>query len=150
MIVPDTNLLVYAYDTSSPHHVAAARWWTDCMTGAEEIGLPGVVIFGFLRLVTHARVFQQPMTAAAAAGKVRSWLARPHVRILQPGYSHVESVLRLLESAGTAGNLTTDAQIAAAALQERAVLHTNDTDFQRFPGLQWFNPLTGKGGTACN
>lgn len=148
MIVPDTNLLVYAYDTTSPHHAAASRWWTDCMTGAEEIGLPSVVIFGFVRLATHARVFQQPMTAAAAAGKVRSWLARPHVRILQPGYNYVESVLRLVESAGTAGNLTTDAQIAAAAQHERAVLHSNDTDFLRFPGLQWFNPLTGKGGTA--
>ena len=148
MIVPDTNLLIYAYDTGSPHHTAAACWWTDCMTGAEEIGLPIVVVFGFVRLVTHPRVFRQPMTAAAAAGRVRSWLAWRHVRILQPADSHVESVLSLLESAGTAGNLTTDAQIAAVARQERAVLHTNDTDFMRFSGLQWFNPLTGKGGTA--
>lgn len=148
MIVPDNNLLVYAYDTTSPHHGAAARWWTDCMTGAEEIGMPGVVMFGFVRLVTHPRIFQQPMTAASAAAKVRAWLARPQVRILQPGYGHVESVLSLLELAGTAANLTTDAQIAALAIQERAVLHTNDTDFLRFPGLQWLNPLTGKGGTA--
>jgi len=110
--------------------------------------MPGLVMFGFVRLVTHPRIFQQPMTAASAAAKVKAWLARPQVRILQPGYGHAESVLSLLEMAGTAANLTTDAQIAALAIQERAVLHTNDTDFLRFPGLQWLNPLTGKGGMA--
>lgn len=148
MIVPDTNLLVYAYDTTSPHHSSAAQWWTDCMTGTEEVGLPGVVVFGFVRLVTHPRVFQQPLSAADAAVRVRSWLARPNVRVIQPSHGHADDVLTLLESAGTAGNLTTDAQIAVLAIQERAVLHTNDTDFLRFAGLQWFNPLTGKGGTV--
>ena len=148
MIVPDTNLLVYACDTTSAHHVAAARWWTDCMTGPEEVGLPAVVVFGFVRLVTNPRVFQRPLKAAAAVGRVRTWLARPQVRVILPGPGHIGDVLAKLESAGTAGNLTTDAQIAALAMQERAVLHTNDTDFHRFPGLHWFNPLNDKGGTA--
>ena len=118
------------------------------MTGSEEVALPGVVIFGFVRLVTSPRVFRQPLSAAEAAVRVRSWLSRPQVSVITPAPNHTGDVLTMLESAGAAGNLTTDAQIAALALQERAVVHTNDTDFLRFPGLRWLNPLTGKGGTA--
>lgn len=148
MIVPDTNLLVYAYDAGSVHHQKAGVWWAACMNGSEAVGLPAPVVFGFMRLVTHPRVFQQPFSVSTAASRVRSWLARPHVRVIIPGETHPEAVIRLLEQAGTAGNLTTDAQIAALALQDSGVVHSNDTDFQRFPGLRWFNPLTGKGGKA--
>ena len=141
MIVPDINLLVYAYDSSSPHHEAAAGWWKGCMTGSEEIGMATVVIFGWVRLCTHPRVFQDPMTVGEAARRVESWLARPQVRILDPSPHHVRDALGLLESAGTAGNLTTDAQIAALVRQEKAVVHSNDTDFHRFPGIRCHNPL---------
>lgn len=147
MIVPDVNLLIYAYDSSSPHHGAGAAWWKACMTGTEEIGLATVVIFGFVRLCTHPKVFQNPLTVAEATDRVMSWLARPQVRIIEPSPHHVSEVLGLLEHVGTAGNLTTDAQIAALALQEKAVLHSSDTDFQRFPGLRCHNPLTGSKGS---
>lgn len=146
MIVPDVNLLIYAYDSSSPHHDAGAAWWKKCMTGSEEIGLATVVVFGFVRLCTHPKVFQNPLTVAEATDRVTSWLARPTVRIIEPSPHHVAEVLGLLEHVGTAGNLTTDAQIAALAMQEKAVLHSNDTDFQRFPGLRCHNPLTGSKG----
>jgi len=144
MIVPDLNLLVYAYDSSSPHHDAAAAWWKGCIMGAEEIGLAAVVVFGFVRLCTHSRVFHHPLTVAEATTRVESWLARPQVRIIEPSPHHVAEVLALLGETGTAGNLTTDAQIAALVRQEKAILHSNDTDFQRFPGIRWFNPLNGK------
>ena len=144
MIVPDINLLVYAYDSSSPHHKAAAAWWKGRILGAEEIGLATVVVFGFVRLCTHPRVFHHPLTVAEAATRVESWLAHPQVRIIEPSPHHVAEVLALLEETGTAGNLTTDAQLAALVRQEKAILHSNDTDFQRFPGIRWHNPLTGK------
>lgn len=145
MIVPDVNLLVYAYDSSSPHHAAAAVWWKGCMTGTEDVGLAAVVVFGFVRLCTQARVFHHPLTVAEASQRVESWLARPMVRIIEPSPHHIAEVLGLLGASGAAGNLTTDAQIAALARQEQAILHSNDTDFQRFPGIRWHNPLTGKG-----
>lgn len=148
MIIPDVNLLVYAYDSSSPHHTASAQWWSACMTGREEVGLPSVVIFGFVRICTHPKVFQNPMTITEAGQRVRSWLARPNARVIDPSPHHVPDTLLLLENAGTGGNLTTDAQIAALVLQEKAVLHSNDTDFLRFPGLRWHNPLTGKSGAG--
>ncbi len=145
MIIPDINLLLYAYDAASGFHAKAGVWWRGCLSGAEIVGFPRVVIFGFVRLATNRRAFQHPMTAAEAAGHVRSWLAQPCAQALESGPRHVEEVLRLIESVGTAGNLVTDAQIAAVALTHGAVLHTADADFIRFPGLRWLNPLTGAG-----
>jgi hypothetical protein len=144
MIVPDINLLIYTYDSSSPHHQKAAAWWSACMHGNEEIGLFSVVVFGFVRLSTHPKVFQSPLTIAEASSRVESWLKRPHVRIIDPSPHHVTDVLALLQHAGTGGNLTTDAQIAALTQQEKAVLHSNDTDFLRFPNMRYHNPLNEK------
>ena len=145
MIIPDINLLLYAYDSASPIHKAAVAWWQESLSGTEPVGLPRVVIFGFVRIGTNPRAFQRPMTAGEAASHVRDWLAQPSVQVLDSGPRHVEQVLKLLEGMGTAGNLVTDAQIAAAALEYDAILHTTDTDFLRFPGLRWFNPITGTG-----
>lgn len=144
MILPDVNLLLYAYDSSSPHHNAAAAWWRQCMIGSDEVGLATVVVLGFVRLSTNSRVFQNPLTVVEAVGIVESWLTRANARVVEPSPIHLADVLTLLKKSGSAGNLTTDAQIAALALQESAILHSNDTDFLRFPGLCWHNPLTGK------
>lgn len=143
MIIPDINLLLYAYDTRSPFHGPAASWWSACMSGTETIGLPHVVVFGFLRIATSARVFEHPMTPNEATEHIRSWLSQPGVALLTPGPRHVDDVLGSLSALGTAGNMVTDAQIATLAIENRAVLHTADADFLRFPRLHWHNPLTG-------
>jgi len=148
VIIPDINLLLYACDSTSPFHAAASAWWRSCLTGTEPVGLPQVVVFGFVRLATSGRVFLQPMTPTEAAGHVRTWLEQPPVQLLEAGPDHVRQVLGLLEGLGTAGNLVTDAQLAALALDHNAVLHTNDAGFTRFQGLRWFNPLTATGGGA--
>ncbi|MGD0835687.1 MAG: TA system VapC family ribonuclease toxin [Polyangia bacterium] len=142
MILPDVNLLLYAYDGASPFHVAAKRWWRECLDGHEVVLLPEVVVFGFVRVGTNARAFHHPLTPAEAASHVRSWLGQPVVRAPEAMPDHCERVLSLLEQLGTAGNLVTDAQIAATAISNGAVLHTADADFMRFPGLRWLNPLT--------
>ena len=147
MIIPDINLLLYAHDSSSPFHVKAAAWWQSCLSGTEPIGLLHVVTFGFVRMATSSRAFVNPMTAAEAAGHVRTWLEQPTVQVLDPGPDHVRHTLELLETLGTAANLVSDAQMAALALDDDAVLHTADTDFLRFAGLRWFNPITGTGST---
>ena len=143
MIVPDINLLLYAYDSASPFHTRAAAWWQQCLSGTEPVGLAQVVVFGFVRLATNVRVFRNPMPPIEAAEHVRSWQAQPVVQILEPQVDHVAHVLKLLETLGTAGNLVTDAQLAALVLDHGAVLHTADADFLRFPKLRWFNPITG-------
>jgi hypothetical protein len=103
------------------------------------------VAFGFVRVGTNPRAFSHPMTAEEAAAHVRSWLEQPVVRIPELPSDHIERVLGLLMDLGTAGNLVTDAQIAAVALENDAVVHTADADFIRFAGLRWLNPLTGGG-----
>ena len=145
MIIPDINLLLYSYDSDSPFHTKAAGWWQSCLSGTEPVGLLHVVLFGFVRIATNARVFLNPMTPAEAAGHVRSWLERPPVQVLNPGPDHIRDTLKLLENLGTGGNLVSDAQMAALAMEHDAVLHTADTDFMRFEGLRWFNPITETG-----
>lgn len=145
MIIPDINLLLYAYDSLSPFHAQALAWWQTCLSGTEPVGLPQVVVFGFVRVGTNARVFQHPLTPAEASGHVRAWLGQAVVRLLDNSPDHVERTLALLEAIGTAGNLVTDAQIAAIAIEHGAVLHTADADFARFQGLRWFNPIIGMG-----
>lgn len=147
MIIPDINLLVYAYDSSSPFHTGAVAWWEACLSGSEPVGLLHVVTFGFVRIATHPRVFVNPMSPTEATSHVRSWLARPQAEVLSPGPDHLERTFKLLEALGTAGNLVTDAQMAALAMEHDAVIHTADADFTRFPGLHWFNPLTATGST---
>lgn len=140
MIIPDANLLLYAYDSESVFHTDAARWWAQLLSAPEPVGLCPVVVFAFLRLSTHAKVFERPMTVSEASQRVASWLTRANVRLLVAGPGHVESVCRLLTKAGTAGNLVTDAQIASLALEYGATVHSADTDFARL-GVKWENPL---------
>jgi toxin-antitoxin system PIN domain toxin len=141
MIIPDANLLLYAYDSDSPFHKAAAKWWGGLLSGSEPVGLCPVVVFSFLRLATHAKVFARPMTVGEATKRIHSWVERPNVRTLYPGPKHLAVVCDLLVAAGTAGNLVTDAQIAALALEYDAEIHSADTDFARFKAVAWKNPL---------
>jgi toxin-antitoxin system PIN domain toxin len=145
MIIPDVNLLLYAYNPSCSEHTKAAQWWSDCLSSAEPVGLPHVVLFAFVRIATRSAAFDPPLAIAAAASHIRAWLAQPNVQILLPGDGHCDRVLDLLQQIGTAGNLVTDAQLAALAIEHHAVLHTADADFLRFPGLRWHNPITGIG-----
>lgn len=147
VIIPDINLLLYTYNTDAPAHTKAITWWQELLSGDEPVGLPLVVIFGFVRLATLNRVFPNPMMPAEAAEHVRRWLDQPQVRVLIPTPEHVHQVCELTKQIGTAGNLVTDAQIAAIALDHDATVHSADADFTRFPGLRWYNPITGAKGT---
>jgi toxin-antitoxin system PIN domain toxin len=141
MILPDANLLLYAYDQSSPFHAQSKAWCERIMSGPAPVILLPAVVFGFVRISTHPRVFQDPLAVGEAAALVRAWLVRRHVQLHEMLADDVESALRLLESAGTAGNLTTNAQIAAVALRLDAEVQTADLDFGRFPQVRFVNPL---------
>ena len=141
MILPDLNLLIHAYNPGSAAHPAARTWWEACLTGSRPIFLPWVVILGFLRLTTRPQIAANPFPVSEACEIASSWLARPQVSTLHPGDHHGEILFDLLRSAGTGGNLTTDAHLAALAIEHRIELHTTDSDFSRFPGLWWRNPL---------
>jgi hypothetical protein len=133
--------LLYAVITSFPQHARARAWWERAVNTAPMIGLAAPAMFGFLRVATSQRVLETPLRMDAAIDYVRDWLAQPNVRILRPGERHLEIAFRMLEGVGTAGNLTTDVQLAAHAIELDAELHSNDTDFGRFADLRWVNPL---------
>ena len=141
MIVPDVNLLIYAHNADAPRHEEARGWLQDTLNGSEAVGLPWAVICGFIRIATHPRVFVEPMHAEQALNHTRTWLSCPAVDVLDPGPRHLEIMARLLSEAGTAGTLTTDAHLAAIAIEHNCTLASNDVDFGRFSGLRWDNPL---------
>lgn len=142
MILPDVNLLVYAHNLRAPQHRKALDWWQGCLSGREGIALAWVVIQGFVRISTHPKIFENPMTAAEALDRVEEWLSLPHVQIVHPPAGHFATWAHLLRQLGVAGNLTTDSHLAALAIDRGLILHTSDADFARFPGLKWTNPLT--------
>ena len=142
MIIPDVNLLVYAYNEAAPLHPLARAWWQDLLGKDKPVALPWATMFGFVRLVTHPRVLDQPLVPTAALDRVEQWLARPSVRILDPGPRHLTIVRALLEATGVAASLTTDTHLAALAIEHQCEPCSNDADFAHFPGLRWHNPLT--------
>jgi toxin-antitoxin system PIN domain toxin len=141
MILPDINLLVYAYNSDAPGHRRAKAWWEACLSGDQPVGLPWAVVLGYLRLMTSRSVLVDPFAPQEALGHIRSWLERSQVQILQPGPRHLELLESLMMGLQVSGSLTTDTHLAALAIEHQAELHSNDGDFSRFPGLRWSNPL---------
>ncbi|MFP5345785.1 MAG: type II toxin-antitoxin system VapC family toxin [Actinomycetes bacterium] len=137
----DVNLLLYAVDAASPQHERARRWLESLLSGTETVGLPWAVLLAFVRLATRGVVFTDPLTPDEALDVVDGWLAQPSVVVLHPTDRHPALLRELLHPVGTAGNLTTDAHLAALAIEYGATLCSADADFSRFPGLRWLDPL---------
>ena len=138
----DLNLLIYSTNTDSPHHSKALHWVESVLSGEETVALAWIVILGFVRISTRFGAFTRPLTSAQAFEIVESWLSRSCVTILHPGDTHWSILRGLLDQAGTAGNLSTDAHLASLALEYGATLCSTDNDFARFgKQLRFFNPL---------
>ncbi|MDE2785411.1 MAG: hypothetical protein OXL37_01970 [Chloroflexota bacterium] len=144
MIVPDLNLLIYAYNDGAPQHVNARNWWETLLRGEETVGLPWIVTTGFVRLMANHSFVSSPLSPPDAADIVRNWFLYPHIISLNPGNDHLRYFRQNLEVPGSGPNLVTDAHIAALAMEQDAEVHTyNSSDFARFTdlGLRWRNPL---------
>lgn len=143
MKAPDLNLLIYAVDRSSPAHSPALRWWNALLSGTETVALSWTVLLGFVRLTTNPRIMQAPLTANEALDYLDRWLAHPITTVIDPTPRHASVLRDLLGVVGTAGNLVSDAHLAALAIEHGAELCSADHDFGRFAGLRWVNPLSG-------
>ncbi len=141
MIVVDANLLVYAIYRESPRHQAARRWLEETLSSTTPVGLTWTVLLAFLRVTTRSGIFESPLSPEAASTYIDEWLDQPFVRVLQPTPRHWPVLRQLLAAAGTAGNLTSDAHLAALAIEHRARIASTDHDFARFPGVEHFDPL---------
>jgi hypothetical protein len=138
----DANLLLYAVNENAPLHARARTWLEGALSGTETVAFTWVVLLAFLRLGTRAVIFPQPLSTEAAFALVESWLSQPCATVLLPTERHARVLKDLLLPLGTAGNLTTDAHLAAIALEHGAELCSYDADFGRFPGVRWVNPLS--------
>lgn len=141
MILIDANLLIYAIDADSPHHPAARAWLEEALSGTERVGLAWTAVLAFLRLTTRSGILLNPLPAADALAYVGSWFDQPCVQAVVPGEGHWPVLRNLLATAGTAGNLTSDAHLAALAIEHGAAVYSADNDFKRFSGLEHVNPL---------
>lgn len=141
MIVPDVNVLVYAFKASAVHHEAYRSWFDDALGGDEDLGLVELVLVGVVRLVTNPRVFQVPAPAAEALAFVSALRTAPGARALaatDASWARMEDLAA--QDRGIRGNLVPDAYLASIALAHGGRVATADRGFARYPALRWFDP----------
>lgn len=140
MILLDANVLVYAVDRDAQRHLQVKPWIEELLSGTESIGFPWLSIVGFLRIVSRPGLLKRLLSVDEAIGFVDDWLSMPIATQISPGPRHWELLRELLHDAGTAGNLTNDAHLAALAIEHGASIASFDYDFQRFPGARLVVP----------
>ena len=141
MKIIDVNILLYAVNRNCAEHVPIHQWWQRALSGDESIGLPWLVLSGFLRIATNPSIFPQPLTVDEALCEVEQWLCSDVAMTISEKAEHWQVFRELLNHSGTASNLTTDAHLAALAVTYDATLISCDKDFARFVGLRWMNPI---------
>ena len=142
MMLPDANTLLYAVNSASDQHGTALRALQEGFDDSRGVAFAWTVLLAFLRLSTRGGVFPRPLSVEDALRVIEHWLGHPHAQVVHPGERHTHILGRLLRSAGTAGNLTTDAHLAALAIEHGATVLSFDRDFARFEGVRWTLPST--------
>ena len=141
MKLVDINLLIYAINHDTPHHQKAKKWLEKSLSEDEPLGFAWIVILGFLRIVTNGRIMPRPLLSDTAAEIIDEWLGQPSAVLVIPTDKHWSILKELILHLGTAANLTSDAHLAALAIEHGARLYSTDNDFSRFPNVRWTNPV---------
>jgi toxin-antitoxin system PIN domain toxin len=141
MMLVDANLLLYAEDSLSAHHEKARTWWDTQLSGSAPVCLCWPVITAFIRIATNSRLHQRPLTLREAVDRVQSWFEQPCVRMIQPTDHHWPILQKMLAEGNATANLVSDAHLAALSVEHNCELWSTDSDFARFPSLNWRNPI---------
>ncbi len=141
MKIIDVNVLIYVINRETHHHATVLRWWTSALNDEETLGLPWIVISGFLRITTNPRLLDAPLPIDVATARVDEWLARPNVKLVAAREDHWNLFRNLLRETGAGGNRTTDAHLAAMAVNRDATLISCDGGFAAYRQLRWENPI---------
>ncbi len=141
----DANILLFAVDRTSPFHRSAADWLTLQLNGPRRVGLPWQTLVAFLRISTHPRAADRPLSSDVAWSHVEAWLSAPAAWVPQPTERHAEVLGSLIRSYQLSGNLVSDAQLAALAIEHGLTVCSADSDFARFREVRWENPIRGPG-----
>jgi uncharacterized protein len=142
MQLVDVNVLVYAFREDLPRHDDCASWLRGLVSGAHPFGIPDLVLSGFLRIVTHPRIFKAPTPIDEALAFAEKLRESPMYVSVAPGPRHWSIFAGLCRAAGARGNLVPDAYLAALAIESGGEWITTDRDYSRFPGLKWRVPLS--------
>ena len=141
MILTDVNVLVCAHREDAPDHAAYRAWLENVVNGDEAYGVSGLALSGFVRVVTHAKVFNHPSPVAAALAFADQLRESPNSVRVDPGPRHWPIFRRLCLEVRAKGNLVPDAFFAALAIESGCEWITTDRDYSRFAGLRWRHPL---------
>lgn len=140
-IIIDANLLIWAHHRQFPRHDQAREWLVRVLSHTPIVGIPWPSILAFLRISSHPRALERPITVETAWAVVDGWLERPNVRVPVPTEHHRDVLERMLLGGRASADHTTDAHLAALAVEWGMELHSTDRDFARYPGLRWVDPL---------
>ena len=140
MVLPDVNVLVYAHREETAHHVTCRTWLEEVVNGDEAYAMSELVLSGFVRVVTHPKVFKRPSPIGDAMTFARQLREQPNCVGVQPGPRHWEIFARLCIETGVKGNLVPDAYLAALAIESGCEWVSTDRDFSRFRELRWRPP----------
>lgn len=140
MKLVDANVLLYAVDADSHHHDASRRWLDEALSGTDTVLLPWVCALAFVRLTTSPRIYERPLSVDDAIEIVDAWLKHPAAISPEPSAGHLDRLRECLRATRTGGDLVTDAHLAAMAAQHRSMVVTFDSDFARFPRINWTRP----------
>jgi hypothetical protein len=141
VLLPDVNVLVYAHREDAPRHAAYLAWLHGAVNADEAYGLSELVLSGFIRVVTHPKVFKRPSGIEDALAFANQLRDQPNCVLIEPGPRHWDLFARLCAESGARGNLIPDAYLAALAIESGCEWITTDRDFSRFKGLRWRHPL---------
>lgn len=140
----DANVLLFAVDERSRFHPAARDWLSDQLSGPRRVGIPWQSLTAFLRISTHPRASESPLTSEEAWSHVADWLAADATWVPVPTERHAEVLGELIAKYQLRGNLIPDADLAALAIEHGLTICSADTDFARFPEIRWENPLASR------
>ena len=141
MILLDANLLLYAYNSESPHHEPSRNWLEATLSSGQPVRFALVTLLAFVRIASDRRIYTQPLSPTEACSLIERWLSQPNVRLLQPGPRTWRYLGRMCEEGQAKGAMVTDAHLAALAMEHGASIATCDRDFLRFPGVRIVNPV---------
>lgn len=141
-MIVDANILLYARNSSDPRHNTARRWLESVLNGETRVGLPWSTIGAFFRISTNPRAFPDPLTPEEAWEQVTDWLDAPRAWTPEPTAAYREILGRLITENAVSGPLTSDAMLAALAVDHGVAVASTDADFDRFDGLRHIDPLS--------
>ncbi|MDQ2840214.1 MAG: type II toxin-antitoxin system VapC family toxin [Acidobacteriota bacterium] len=141
MVIPDANLLIYAYNPDAVHHQESIEWLELQFQGRDPLGFTWPTLWAFARVATNPRLWPRSVSAEEVFSQWEEWLEQPNAIIVGPGPRHTHILHGLVTQSGVVGSMISDAVLAAIAIEHAATLASTDRDFRRFSGLRWINPL---------